>query len=717
LAEIRTGAATDEVLRRARIVDLSLGAWRAREAARQLAAATGAALARLDGDAEMDDGGRQGATIDLAARGDPLVTTACEDAARIGAAVAGASLVAVIAPRRGLPLRAENEWFFAFLRRLGLTIALIGDDVPGVLGKSPFERRRGLAAPEIPAGAPEPSREQRRLLRLFPGLLPRALAGRLGIDAAAAGLVAAGPAHFLIPPGWRDRDPAACARDFDAMAAIEAADPGLQALAQLFCTAHFAEAPVLVALSRRAERDGSLEIARDLAERAREVARRVDDIALAERRRLEIALAEHRYADVVAAPEPSRQVAAATREGFRRLKAVAAVRTGTVAPGEPPLAGLLTRIKAGERLDGRDLHLLADAAEARLAADDPGGAFALASAVEAALAADPRHDRHAAFLVALTLARIHRLRGDQADYQAALDRAFATSLGARSLHEVLEMNVLAAAGVEDAGSATARLALLRAGLVWLALEPSEGLARSAMVAILGREAPRWQLDTEISDALGQALEAAWPDLVPTARQRLPAIRAADPRLVAAAMLAGEGAAVLWSPEGGNGAANTRARHHLIRLVLAGLATLQPQVEGLDGGTVLVDTNLGIDIPRTRAEALGAALRARARDFRFAADAITLDDELRPRFAADLQVRLAPIVAAIEEGPDGAVAVFHRHLRPRKLLPAELSLVAPCREATAGVTLAALATRLGKSLADAEADARNLERDGVIRLDP
>src|SRR5205807_9942431 len=117
-----------------------------------------------------------------------------------------------------------------------------------------------------------------------------------------------------------------------------------------------------------------------------------------------------------------------------------------------------------------------------------------------------------AYAVALTLARIHRMRGDIRDYRAAVQRAYTTSRGARSLHEVLEMNVLEVAGERDAQSPTVRLAWLRAGLAWLAIEPSEGLARSAMLAILGKEVPRWQLDIDISDALGHALDAAWPDL-------------------------------------------------------------------------------------------------------------------------------------------------------------------------------------------------------------
>jgi hypothetical protein len=264
-----------------------------------------------------------------------------------------------------------------------------------------------------------------------------------------------------------------------------------------------------------------------------------------------------------------------------------------------------------------------------------------------------------------------------------------------------------------------RLAWLRAGLAWLAIEPSEGLARSAVLAILGKEVPRWQLDIDISDAIGHALEAAWPELAGSARQRFPVIRQsaplADDRAAPTMMLAGEGAGVLWSSAGGSGVANTRARQHLVRLVLAGLATLQPRIGEIESGTLLVDTNLGIDIPRSRAEALSVALRSRARNFVFAADTITLDDDLRPRFAGDLTATIGPLVAGIADHEDGSEVMFHRQLPPRFLSPAEVRVIEPLRHRQ-GFALSALAEDLGKGLAEAEMEARRLEAARVIRLD-
>jgi hypothetical protein len=501
----------------------------------------------------------------------------------------------------------------------------------------------------------------------------------------------------------------------------------LHAIAESFCTAYFADPQALVVLSRTAEQAGSIDIARELAERARLVARQPDDVVIAETRRVEVALAECRYADVAAIAEPSRRAAAEPKDRLRRLRTIGQVRAGALAAAERPLAVLLSRLEGSERLDADDLLLLADVAETRRATGDLGGAFALAAKIENALSRDPRHDRRVAFTAALTLARIHRLRGDVRDYREAVARAYAMSRGGRTLHDVIEMNVWETQGDRDPKTPLVRLAWLRAGLAWLAIEPSEGLARSAVLAILGKEAPRWQIDIDISDALGHALDAAWPELAGATRPRFPVIRALpsatsgsqSPRgsedALPKMMLAGEGAGVLWSPAGGSGVANTRARQHLIRLVLAGLATLQPRIGTIDSGTLFVDSNLGIDIPRSHAEALSVALRNRVRDFVFAGDTITLDDELRAHFAGDLTVSIAPLVADINDYEDGSEVAFHRQLPPRFLSPVEVRLIEPLRDRQ-GLALKVLAERLGKNLAEAEMEARRLEADRVIRLD-
>src|SRR5207302_11431793 len=137
--------------------------------------------------------------------------------------------------------------------------------------------------------------------------------------------------------------------------------------------------------------------------------------------------------------------------------------------------------------------------------------------------------------------------------------------------------------------------------------------------------------------------------------------------------------------------------------------LQPRFAEIESGTVLIDTNLGLDLPRSRAEALSVALRSRAHEFAFAADTIILDEDLRPRFAGDLTATIAPIVAAIDDREDGSEVTFHRHLPPRFLSPADVRMIEPLRDRK-GFALSALAEHLGTGLAEVEAEARRLEAD-------
>ncbi len=168
--------AGDETARRARYVDLTLGAWRPREAAFQLAASLDLALP--PGDDSFSAAGL--AAVHAEGAGDPLIMTAWQDAALIAPQLPGGSTVAVLAPRWNLPFRVENEWFFFFLRRYGLSITLIGDDVATSVSKSLFERRRHVVAPRDrdPAG--------RGIRRAAPGapLLPWPAADRRGRPAA-----------------------------------------------------------------------------------------------------------------------------------------------------------------------------------------------------------------------------------------------------------------------------------------------------------------------------------------------------------------------------------------------------------------------------------------------------------------------------------------------------------------------------------------------------
>ncbi len=719
LADVAPGAgpdADDDVSRRVWFVDLVLGAWRPREAAAQLALALGVSLKRLPEDEPKQEIlAHLRGMIDVEASGEPTVMRAYDDAARIAAELSAVSIVAMLAPRYGLPLRLENEWFFFFLRRMGVAIAAVGETPRFSIGNVLFEHRR-IAEPDLPSRPWLPV-EQLQLLRFFPGLLPRRIAGAAKINVADAELIPAGPEHFLIPLIYRDRDPAATARDLDALANLEAEDEGLRAFCQTFCTGYFADSPGLAELARRRFGSGTVDLAASLAERARVVARSPQDAALADLRRQEILLAGRKYRDVATAPPPSLQAPQDLRDKLARLRTAGEVLGGEVAGAEGALEPLIARLRAEQPVGPDELLLLSALAEARVGKGDVGGGYFLAEAVDAALGRDSDCDYRLLFRNTMVLAGIHRLRADTADHRAALERAYATSRGARTFHELLELSALLAGTEANPKSIAARHHWLRAALAWLATDPTESLSRRAVEIVLGRSAgDRAHYDLDVSDALADALDATWPHLPVGERQHVPMIRAAGPKdLSPQRMLAGPGAGILWTRSGDVVAVFGRSRQRLIRLVLAALAVVAPPLTAITDGTLLIDSNLGTDIPRTREEALSVALRNRAAEFTFGMETVVLDDTLRPRTAGDLRLALAPLVQRIVAEGDRRVVRFRRHLGERTLTPDEAKIVDDIA-GNAAMTLTAFAGSRGESMEQAEATLRRLEADRVIRLD-
>ena len=163
--------------------------------------------------------------------------------------------------------------------------------------------------------------------------------------------------------------------------------------------------------------------------------------------------------------------------------------------------------------------------------------------------------------------------------------------------------------------------------------------------MLGRDViARARLDIDVSEAFASALEAAWPDLAPASQASVPVFRGGgqSPARIER-LLGGPGAAILWSAEAGEDPVYARPRMQLGRLLLGALATLCPRIAELTQGTIVIDTNLGVDLPRTREEALSVALRSGAAQFAYGLDDILLDENLRPRFAESLRAGISPIV--------------------------------------------------------------------------
>ena len=339
-------------------IDLTLGAWRPREAASQLACRLGVDLGPgLPDDVQLSPVTVGLRAIDIDAIGDPVALQCHDDARRIADALPAAATVAVLAPRYGLPLGTFNDWFLHFLRRFAVSLVLLGDEPATVMARSAFERRKDMTAPSpgIALGSARP--DQQATLRFFPGLLPRAIMERAGIEPERFALIPVGDDRYVIPPAYRDLDPLSAAARIDTMEELEAHDVGFAAFGQSFCTAHFADSERLSRLARGAFHSGEIDLARSLATRARNVARTPDAAAAADLIRQEIRLYQRRFNEIVANAEPSRRAPARIRDRLSAYRLRAEIESGSPDKHPAGLQAVIDRLDAGAA-DSEDLDLL-----------------------------------------------------------------------------------------------------------------------------------------------------------------------------------------------------------------------------------------------------------------------------------------------------------------------------------------------------------------------
>ena len=341
----------------------------------------------------------------------------------------------------------------------------------------------------------------------------------------------------------------------------------------------------------------------------------------------------------------------------------------------------------------------------------------------------------------MNLAALARRSGDRAAEQRALARAFATSTGARSLGEIVTMNVALARAEEDPASPAAQGAWLRAALAWLAFEPVEALPVAAVEAVLGTASvPRVQLDQNVSEAIAAALQRAMPGLAaPDEKDApLPSIRLSGnggDRPDAGDRWTGRGSSVVDAE--GRGAAPVAAAARPPRTGVDGAPPALPGGQRREPGTILVDDNVGLDLPSTRNAALSMALRAGVAEVCFGEERIALDAAARSRLAADLRVGLSPAIATIDgppavggsagasgdaagssavTAPAGALrARFRRHLDDTTLNGREAEILAPIRD-RGRMPLGSLSVLLGLPLTETERLLRGLEARRIVRVD-
>jgi len=683
-------------------VDLSLGGWRARQAATELAAQVDQTLddtepyqaqSLFDSPASI-----VGAGIDAEARGRREVLIAYQDACRLAPLLAH-RCVAVFAPRFGLPWRPENSWFFRFARQLQPTLQLQfvtdHDATPDdVLPKAWLSSAGGSPVPE-PEGAPEP-------WSLWPGLIPGeaaaalASAGRLDHTYALAG-------NLLLVDPSRRVDPRVVARDlFDRMASQIGDAPSARAYFIYRGNNLFVDALQLAEHAWAEFANGGMDIALDWLDRAVLCSKTPIEKAVCQSQAQGMRIALGRYREAAAIPDPASSLPDHLRQFLRQTKGWGMVMSNDAAGADGYLQPLIAAVPESPE-DIEQLYLLNIYALVCVRRGDDDAALALEQRIRRAHEGLEFPDARLGYVNALNTARLYRRRGETGDALRLFREAFATTEGVRTEAELIYMNVVLA-GCQD-GEDAARC-WLRAALHWVSAQVPEALLGLRLLTALGcYPLPE---DKDGVDVVSDALARRLPQSDSIEHIDAPAFQ----RLAAApgnadecrAVVGGEGWGVVLSSR------PVRQRlpstgHRRLRALLWNRICSEVPADSLHAvSAVFIDDRYGRELPTSVAGLMESALRTGCRLVVHDGRVVSLSADQHQRLQSQAVIGMGPAVAQLRLTEPDPQVEYRRYLPARSLSADEVGVLNAWRpEMTYG------------ELADGAADhvIESLFHDGIL----
>lgn len=750
-------------------VDLTLGAWRGHEAARQLSAQLGCTppppvRSRPPASTEPGTGpermlGAYGAAISAGIDAESRGMTAALTARLMFAWVLPAltalrdPTVAVLLPRDGHGWEPEDVEFIddlaRHLRARGgrVLLAHTGDTEPVLpsrwrvawhpdphTAEQGAERGEGAVRHRRASAAPEDLGPW----TLVPAVIEPAVAARLrqepdhGNATAAMGERAVPPELPELPGGCRLVPPELRPPEVGGRAVYDrlgaATDGWLRAYAQVHGNNLFRDPWLLAARAWESFTEGGGGVALRLLEHA--VAGAQDALSRgalrAQLAALRIALS--RYAEAAAAADPSPALPAELRGFLLQAKGwglAMAAEPASARAAEPYLAEA-RQLLGGVVAEREHLYLLNISALAQLKSGAPDSALALERRIETDAARLTPRDFALEYVNAINLARLRRRLGDWDEADRCYRRAFATVEGIRSDSDAVHASVCRARLADDAGwSEEGFAAWLRAALWWVSSPVPEGLAGRVASAITGRReqggadavepvatalAARLRASRPLDDAVG---EPGWDAPSFTRMRDLPG--AWDWAAVGGgwSIVGGDGDGP--DPVASAGIVPTGPAWRELRVLLRGiLARLCPAPELPASRLLAVDDRFGREMPTCPPELAARCVRSGIRRLYADGCRVDLDDPRTERLLRGLRVHRGPAVARVEPANTGALVRFRRYLPPRRLDPVDARLLAAADD---GPALAVLAGRVvGGNLCALLKRIDVLEETRVICLD-
>lgn len=618
----------------------------------------------------------------------------------------------VLLPPSDGQLGEENEYFLQFLAQQ----AADRIEVCAVCDKSfsPTTAWKVTQA-QLPSTSMPAERSTKRSAVLdTPGIVSTEDAARLGErDPAAVGLLRLRQGFWLVPPELRP-----ATRSPQSLALVSTLpDPWVKAyaIALLQQRQHLA---LLVKLGWTAITEGGQRVGLSLFESVKAMsggplaAAQMDSMILGTMIGLE------EYAAVGSSPMPALSLPARLRGQLLQHKAWGCAMSGRLEEAQTIFEEARALHDNGHTTQSREyLYLLNITAFTHFRRKDIAGAFRLEKQMSEGIARLPKHDHHLDYINSMNTGRLYLLRGDAENAERFFERANATNNGLRTLADQLTIHVYRARVAElKNDAALAQLNWLQAALFWAAHPLPESLSARACRLLLGQALPARHLWTV---QISQLFLTRLADLFPSSRGA-----SADhaPTICNSEVLSDTSdAELIGSPEASvvvSHQLRTPARddldHRALRSALRIILSLLSNSPALaTAPTLYLDDQYGTELPNTKEEAVGVALRLNLARATFTGEVVYQRSDARD---LELIARLAPAIDTVKgDASESAVISFRRYRTARAYDGLAASIIHALAQAER--TVDDLAQIAGRSRTDTLQTLRRLEKERVVRVSP
>jgi tetratricopeptide (TPR) repeat protein len=362
------------------------------------------------------------------------------------------------------------------------------------------------------------------LLGLIPGVVEADVVKALAPNGVSDACLTLSGGRVLVGPDCRRKPSPALRLDYDRLAAMPVLADALRAYAQLHGNCYYCRPMLLCVEAWKRFAEGAYAMATELVQRVVTCTQVPEQKARYLQELQGMRLAAEHFEEAAAVADPPDTLCAELRGGLLLCKGWALLMLDRAEAGETYLARARALFSSQARAGRLSWALQNIYALARLRRGDRESACTLELTIEQELdqfaEQEGRRDWHWTYVNSLNQARLCRLAGNFEQARAYYQRAFATSLGARSESDAIYSNVCLARLFGEHGYVWDSLSCwIRAGLHWAAARTPEALARRVTNSILSRDLSRSEcVVEELAVVLRSRPAVVGDDLIPVVRE-------------------------------------------------------------------------------------------------------------------------------------------------------------------------------------------------------